>query len=72
MLPRVSGANKGEPSHQEREETIVKRIRTALGAMLFMFIIGGAQACTESPTAPGDDDSKTQCWWIDGTLHCID
>ncbi len=51
----------------------MKRIRTALGALAFVFLIGGIQACADIPTAPGDDDeSTTECYWFDGKLHCID
>lgn len=46
----------------------MKKIRTALGAMLFVIIIGGTQACTESPTGPAQSD--TECAWFDGVLHC--
>lgn len=49
----------------------MKRIRTALGALLFVLLVGGVQACTESPTAPSDDDGTRECWWVDGILHCI-
>lgn len=49
----------------------MKKIRTGFAAALFVFLIGGVQACT-SPTAPTDDDPKTQCTWIGGILHCSD
>lgn len=50
----------------------MKAIRTALGALAFVFLIGGMQACTESPTGPSGDEVKTECYWFQGTLHCID
>lgn len=49
----------------------MKRARTALSALLLVLIMGGAQACTEMPTAPAEDDDERECWWVDGTLHCI-
>lgn len=70
MLPPVRGGNKGRVNPGDEEMT-VKRIRTGLGALLFVFLIGGVQACTESPTAPSGDDDTRECWWVDGILHCI-
>lgn len=50
----------------------MKKIRTAFGALLFVFVIGGVQGCADSPIAPSDpvaDDRE--CYWVDGVLHCV-
>ncbi len=47
-----------------------KKVRTALGALLFALILGSAQACAESPTAP-EGDGEPICYWFNGTLHCV-
>lgn len=50
----------------------MKRIRSVLGAVVFLIVIGGAQACTESPTALGNDDDGRTCTWVKGILHCVE
>lgn len=72
MLPPARDGIKGiEPL--SLKEPDVKKIRKALAAALFLFVLGGAQACVESPTAPNDDDTTNRtCTWIKGILHCID
>lgn len=50
----------------------MKKIRTALGALAFVFLIGGIQACDGSLTAPSDDESTTECYWFDGKIYCSD
>lgn len=51
----------------------MKKVRKGLAAVLFVFVLGGAQACVESPTALNDDDDwERTCTWIKGILHCID
>lgn len=49
----------------------MKRIRSVLGALVVLIVIGGTQACTESPTDLNNDDPPT-CTWIKGTLHCVE
>lgn len=66
------GASRDYAPVVQLEERHMKKIRTALGAILFTALIAGAQGCAEIPTAPTDDDSEPVCYWINGTLHCAE
>lgn len=40
------------------------------GALLFI-LIGALSACSELPTAAGDDPPPAEpCVWIEGMIHC--
>ncbi len=50
----------------------MERMKRLLGGALLALLIVGAQACGDSLTAPESPESTTVCYWINGTLHCIE
>lgn len=48
----------------------MERIKKALGILAFITVMGGLQACADSPTAPSGHGDDPVCYWIDGILQC--